>query len=253
MLLAFLAQSLSRTSASSWKVRPEFRTRKRERERAEAKGDGDDGGGNEEPREFFSFSLNLFSPSPAGRTADDAIRELNAAHAAYRRVEASLQAKRARLLSKLPEISRARAAVVALRESLGGEEGDEEGAAAEREKSADAAASSSKHIDLDFCVAEQVYSRARVDRRRLRDGGVALWLGAGVSVEYPLAEAQALLEANEAAAKRNIKANGEDLDFVRDCITTTQVSISRVYNWDVARGKSGGAGAGAGGAKPVAV
>jgi hypothetical protein len=85
---------------------------------------------------------------------------------------------------------------------------------------------------------------------------VALWLGAGVSVEYPLPEAQALLEANEAAAKRNIKSNGEDLDFVRDCITTTQVSISRVYNWDMAVGKGGGGGGGGGGGagkKAVAV
>ena len=85
---------------------------------------------------------------------------------------------------------------------------------------------------------------------------MALWLGAGVSVEYPLPEAQALLEANEAAAKRNIKSNGEDLDFVRDCITTTQVSISRVYNWDMAVGKGGGGGGGGGGGawkKAVAV
>ena len=214
------------------------------------------------------LSLLPHFPSSKGRSADDAIRELNAAHAAYRRVEASLQAKRARLLAKLPEISRARAAVVALRESLGeGDDGGDEEGAAERGKkaegggaaAADADASSSRPIDLDFCVAEQVYSRARVDRRRLREGGVALWLGAGVSVEYPLPEAQALLEANEAAARRNIGANGEDLDFVRDCITTTQVSISRVYNWDVARGKGGGGSAGGGGggagagAKPVAV
>jgi hypothetical protein len=46
------------------------------------------------------------------------------------------------------------------------------------------------------------------------------------------------------------------LDFVRDCITTTQVSISRVYNWDMAS-KGGGGGGGGGGAglkkKAVAV
>ena len=187
-------------------------------------------------------------PNMVAVKRDDAIRELNAAHAAYRRVEASLQAKRARLLAKLPEISRARAAVAALRESLGEEEGSEEGGG-----ESDAGG---RPTDLDFCVAEQVYSRARVDRRRLREGGVALWLGAGVSVEYPLPEAQALLEANEAAAKRNIKSNGEDLDFVRDCITTTQVSISRVYNWDMAVGKGGGGGGGGGGGagkKAVAV
>ena len=138
---------------------------------------------------FFSTPSSSFQQLPEGRTADEAIQELNAAHAAYRRVEASLQAKRTRLLAKLPEISRARAAVAALRESLGEDENEEEETA------------KSPPIDLDFCVAEQVYSRATLDRRRLREGGVALWLGAGVSVEYKLPEAQALLEANESAAK----------------------------------------------------
>jgi len=222
------------------------------KEERKERGDGDDDastkeGGNEETHSlllFFSTPSSSFQQLPEGRTADEAIQELNAAHAAYRRVEASLQAKRTRLLAKLPEISRARAAVAALRESLGEDENEEEETA------------KSPPIDLDFCVAEQVYSRATLDRRRLREGGVALWLGAGVSVEYKLPEAQALLEANESAAKSNIRTNGEDLDFVRDCITTTQVSISRVYNWDMAS-KGGGGGGGGGGAglkkKAVAV
>ena len=59
----------------------------------------------------------------SGRTADDAIRELNAAHAAYRRVEASLGAQRARLLAKKPDIDKALAAVELLRERR--EKGDE--------------------------------------------------------------------------------------------------------------------------------
>lgn len=64
-------------------------------------------------------------PPCAGRTADDAIRALNAAHAAYRRVEASLTAARARLLAKAPDIDKALAAVRLLQERR--DAGDEVG------------------------------------------------------------------------------------------------------------------------------
>ena len=69
------------------------------------------------------------------------------------------------------------------------------------------------------------------------DAAVALWLGAGVSVEYPLDDAAALLTANAANATANLAAVERDLEWVRDCVTTTQVSIARVFNHDVAAGR----------------
>lgn len=64
--------------------------------------------------------------------------------------------------------------------------------------------------------------------------GVALWLGAGVSVEYPLDEAATLLEQNAATAAANLATVERELGEVRDAVTTTHVSMSRVYNFSVA-------------------
>ncbi|KAG9340961.1 hypothetical protein JZ751_020154 [Albula glossodonta] len=44
-----------------------------------------------------------------------------------------------------------------------------------------------------------------------------------------------LLEKNLATASRNLESLEEDLNFLRDQFTTTEVNMARVYNWDVKR------------------
>lgn len=44
-------------------------------------------------------------------------------------------------------------------------------------------------------------------------------------LEYDIDEAQSLLEKNLATASRNLDSLEEDLDFLRDQFTTTEVSI----------------------------
>ena len=44
-------------------------------------------------------------------------------------------------------------------------------------------------------------------------------------LEYDIDEAQALLEKNLSTATRNLDLLEEDLDFLRDQFTTTEVSI----------------------------
>uniref|UniRef100_A0A3Q0T3V7 Prefoldin subunit 3 n=1 Tax=Amphilophus citrinellus TaxID=61819 RepID=A0A3Q0T3V7_AMPCI len=58
---------------------------------------------------------------------------------------------------------------------------------------------------------------------------------ANVMLEYDIDEAQALLEKNLSTASRNLETLEEDLDFLRDQFTTTEVNMARVYNWDVKR------------------
>ncbi|XP_064422594.1 prefoldin subunit 3-like isoform X2 [Latimeria chalumnae] len=58
---------------------------------------------------------------------------------------------------------------------------------------------------------------------------------ANVMLEYDIDEAQALLEKNLSTATRNLESLEEDLDFLRDQFTTTEVNMARVYNWDVKR------------------
>lgn len=64
-----------------------------------------------------------------------------------------------------------------------------------------------------------------------------LWLGANVMLEYPLEEAKQLLETNYSNCKSNLATNQSDLAFVKDNVTITEVSIARVYNWDVKKRK----------------
>ena len=52
-------------------------------------------------------------------------------------------------------------------------------------------------------------------------------------LEYPVEEAEGILQRNLDGAERNVKLVREDLDFLKDQITTLDVNMRRVYNWDV--------------------
>jgi len=71
-------------------------------------------------------------------------------------------------------------------------------------------------------------------------------------LEYPIDDAQALLSKNLETAKRNLKQVELDLDFLKDQMTTTEVNIARVYNWDVRRRQAAGLTAAASAAIPTA-
>ncbi|WVY93670.1 hypothetical protein V8G54_032758 [Vigna mungo] len=81
----------------------------------------------------------------------------------------------------------------------------------------------------DFEVSEGIYSRARIEET----DSVCLWLGANVMLEYSLEEATGLLQKNLDNARASLEVLIADLQFLRDQVTITQVTIARVYNWDV--------------------
>ncbi|CAI0626225.1 unnamed protein product [Linum tenue] len=81
----------------------------------------------------------------------------------------------------------------------------------------------------DFEIAEGIYSRASIDE----SDSVCLWLGANVMLEYSCEEATALLQKNLENAKASLEVLIADLQFLRDQVTITQVTVARVYNWDV--------------------
>lgn len=82
----------------------------------------------------------------------------------------------------------------------------------------------------DFEVSEGIYSRARIEDDT---DYVCLWLGANVMLEYSCEEATSLLQKNLENAKASLEVLVADLQFLRDQVTITQVTIARVYNWDV--------------------
>jgi hypothetical protein len=66
-------------------------------------------------------------------------------------------------------------------------------------------------------------------------GIVNLWLGANVMLEYTYDDAIELLTSKEQQAKQDFEHVKEDLAFTRNQIVTSEVCISRIYNWDVRR------------------
>lgn len=146
-----------------------------------------------------------------GKEPEATLNELQGLYQQYKQIEQGLQQNRIRLGNKLPEIKRALDTVKMLCDKAG----------------------SGEELDMNFELTDAVYAKAKVKDAE----SVYLWLGANVMLEYPLEEAKELLETNYQNCKNNLGTNRSDLAFVKDNVTITEVSIARVYNWDVRRRK----------------
>ncbi|KAL9095512.1 MAG: hypothetical protein Q9165_002383 [Trypethelium subeluteriae] len=110
----------------------------------------------------------------------------------------------------------------------------------------------SEPLETTFELNDTLYAKAEVPRTE----EVYLWLGvcyalikfrsttghmltkiystkANVMLSYPIPEAQSLLESRLETAQTSLANCEEDLDFLREQITTMEVATARVYNWDV--------------------
>eukprot|EP00397_Hematodinium_sp_SG-2012_P045968 GEMP01051788.1.p1 GENE.GEMP01051788.1~~GEMP01051788.1.p1 ORF type:complete len:188 (-),score=53.06 GEMP01051788.1:952-1515(-) len=87
-----------------------------------------------------------------------------------------------------------------------------------------------KSMVVDYQLAESVYTKAEIS---LENEKVCLWLGANVLLEYTYDEAIELLSTNLANASITLEALDEDIQFVRNQITTTEVNIARTHNFGV--------------------
>ncbi|KAM0798737.1 Prefoldin subunit-domain-containing protein [Usnea florida] len=84
-------------------------------------------------------------------------------------------------------------------------------------------------IEATFELNDTLYTKALVPPTE----EVYLWLGANVMLAYPISEAETLLEGKLSGAQQTLENCEEDLDFLREQITTLEVATARVYNWDV--------------------
>lgn len=84
-------------------------------------------------------------------------------------------------------------------------------------------------IEATFELNETLYAKAEIPPT----DEVYLWLGANTMLAYPIDEAEELLSSKLATNKTNLANCEEDLDFLREQITTMEVATARVYNWDV--------------------
>jgi CRISPR/Cas system CMR subunit Cmr4 (Cas7 group RAMP superfamily) len=83
-----------------------------------------------------------------------------------------------------------------------------------------------------YNLADSIYGKATVD---YTIGTVYLWLGANVMLEYTYHDAIQFLQGNYARAQTELNQVTTDLAFVRDQIVTSEVNMSRIFNWDVRR------------------
>ncbi|KAF1825029.1 ESC prefoldin protein subunit 3 [Dissoconium aciculare CBS 342.82] len=85
-------------------------------------------------------------------------------------------------------------------------------------------------LEATFELNDTLYAKANIPANTEE---VYLWLGANVMLAYPLSEAETLLRSKLEAAQASLANCDEDLDFLREQITTLEVATARLYNWDV--------------------
>ncbi|CAF0943048.1 unnamed protein product [Adineta ricciae] len=159
------------------------------------------------PNAVFVEDVDSFMQQPENDSADTVIRRLDDLNSKYRFMEMNLLQKKKRLRSKLPDIQICLDMIEQLRNY--------------REKDT--------NMDTNFLLAHNLYGKATIPPT----DKVCLWLGANVMLEYPLEEADELLRGNQKAAQSTLQKVDEDLDFLRDQITTTEVNMARLHNWAV--------------------
>ncbi|KAI5277062.1 Prefoldin, subunit 3 [Aureobasidium subglaciale] len=86
-----------------------------------------------------------------------------------------------------------------------------------------------EELESFFELNDTLFAKAKVPKT----DEVYLWLGANVMLAYPMEEAEELLVGKLEAAKSGLEHAEEDMDFLREQITTLEVATARVYNWDV--------------------
>ncbi|KAJ1856604.1 hypothetical protein GGH12_001180 [Coemansia sp. RSA 1822] len=140
-------------------------------------------------------------------TPEATLRKLTETVSKYKFMESSRLQQRGSLEQKLPEIEKTLNLVEYLCDVKGTDE----------------------PVKTLFEVNDTLYAHATIPPTDT----VNLWLGANVMLEYTVDEAKELLTSKLAVAKKSLGDTVEDLEFLRDQITTMEVNIARVYNWDV--------------------
>lgn len=92
--------------------------------------------------------------------------------------------------------------------------------------------------DVNYQLNETLYTKAEIPEDA---ESVFLWLGADVMLEYPLSDAVTMLDERLQVAIKSKESTIQDLEYLRENITTMEVNVARVYNWDVKRRMEEGA------------
>eukprot|EP00934_Nitzschia_sp_Nitz4_P004709 Nitzschia sp. Nitz4//scaffold12_size214221//9420//10134//NITZ4_001474-RA/size214221-augustus-gene-0.0-mRNA-1//1//CDS//3329534942//4699//frame0 len=155
---------------------------------------------------------NAFDPPASAELMIGAYSEL---HSKFKTFETSLTQKKSNYQVKIPDLEKSLALVKNLQSK---KESDDKTIAR-------------------YNLADNVYGKAEID---CSEGIVNLWLGANVMLEYTYEEAIDFLTQNLDTARKESTTVKEDLAFVRDQIVTSEVSMTRIFNWDVRKRRAQG-------------
>ena len=86
-----------------------------------------------------------------------------------------------------------------------------------------------KELDINYSLADNVWAKAHIQPNNT----VYLWLGANVMLEYNYEDAISILTDNLNKAYEKAEQTRQDLAFLKNQITTSEVNIARVYNYSV--------------------
>jgi len=92
---------------------------------------------------------------------------------------------------------------------------------------------STEPVNTRYELADGLFAYAMIQKPKT----VILAIGASILVEYSFEEATKIFETTLTNLRNRLKEFDEDLDFVSEQITTTQVLMSRFYNYDVKQRK----------------
>jgi len=143
--------------------------------------------------------------------AEAKIKSLEEMHQKYKFMENSLDLRKKRLKTQVPDIKSSLLVIQKLREK----------------KKED------QKMETQFLLSDQVFAKAEIPPT----DKVCLWLGANVMLEYTLDDAEELLKKNLASAEKQLAEIGFDLDYLRDQMTMVEVTMARLYNWNVKKRK----------------
>lgn len=138
--------------------------------------------------------------------ADKVLKKLDEQHSKYKFMEFNIANKRRRLKQQIPDLTNSLEMIDVLKKQK-------------------------EDVEAQLLLSEQAFVKATIEPTET----VCLWLGANVMLEYPLGEAGTLLKNNVDSAIVNLKCLEHDQDFLRDQLTTTEVNMARVFNWNVKR------------------
>ncbi|UZJ54185.1 hypothetical protein CBS101457_003505 [Exobasidium rhododendri] len=141
--------------------------------------------------------------------AEPHLRTFQETMSRYKMMEVDRQQRKRALEDKIPEMKKTLSMVHHLKEKR----------------------DSSETMETHFELNDTLYAKAHI---RPVDS-VNLWLGANVMLSYPLEEAVSLLQARLNGSEKSLTTIKEDLDFLRNQITTMEVNTARLHNFDVKR------------------